>query len=285
MNSVGLCIFLQKRSNRSRYLTFVQPRGQHCGCVTLATKPMWWWCVCIYKDILGRFLNKSFTKGTGLCACMLHPRPESWDIKKKRCGKNLSPLKWRPPGLSCPLRGNPPPWGFPSRVSIFSRFSALCTHAFHPGWPHGYSTLCQVQLLWVVSCFYHRFRTDSSLSKGGSQVSWWLSWDYSSNAWLLRIEGYRSHMGLREGGWGFWGSEWKRRDGNGIQRWDSGLLGGLSTWTVRSSVGKAGISNGVPILLYCIHLANIYWAPLIYAGYWSRCWGSSSEENKMLLKF
>lgn len=31
-------------------------------------------------------------------------------------------------------------------------------------------------------------------------------------------------MGLREGGQGFGGSEWRLRDGNGIQRWDSGLL-------------------------------------------------------------
>lgn len=61
-------------------------------------------------------------------------------------------------------------------------------------------------------------------------------------------------MGLREGGRGFGGSEWRLRDGNGIQRRDSSLLGGLYTWTVGSLVGQVGISSGVPILLYCIHL-------------------------------
>lgn len=64
-------------------------------------------------------------------------------------------------------------------------------------------------------------------------------------------------MGLREGGRGFGGSEWRLRDGNDIQRWDSGLLRGLYMWTVGSSVGQAGISNGVQILLYYILLANI----------------------------
>ena len=43
MRGVGLCIFLQKRSNHSRYLVLcTAQRPALWACDSLATKPMWW---------------------------------------------------------------------------------------------------------------------------------------------------------------------------------------------------------------------------------------------------
>lgn len=83
MNCVGLRVFfLQKRSsNRSRYLG---PRTTQ--------RPTLWVRdsfrdktrgddVCIYKAILGKFLNKSFTEGLWLCVYIVHPWAQ--DVRKK----------------------------------------------------------------------------------------------------------------------------------------------------------------------------------------------------------
>ena len=72
----------------------------------------------IYKDILGRFLNKSSIEGSGLHACVLHPQDESWDVKGKPWHEAVS-LEMKVPGLSCPprVRSHLLSWGTPLRVS------------------------------------------------------------------------------------------------------------------------------------------------------------------------
>lgn len=125
----------------------------------------------IYKDILGRFLNKSFTEGSGLHACVLHPQDESWDVKGKPWHEAVS-LEMKVPGLSCPprVRSHLLSWGSPLRVSDLFPLpgpmeggcsSQLCVPML---WAPGLGVESPLGVLgsaaWLGQWFYHRFRTD-----------------------------------------------------------------------------------------------------------------------------
>lgn len=125
----------------------------------------------IYKDILGRFLNKSFTEGSGLHACVLHPQDESWDIKVKPWHEPVS-LGMKVPGLSCPprVRSHLLSRGSPLRVSdLFllpgpTEVGGSSQHCVPMLWAPGLGVENSLRVLgsapWLGQWFFRRFRTD-----------------------------------------------------------------------------------------------------------------------------